>query len=74
MLRWPLVVLIVLVTSGHQLGAEVATGANTLAATLLPFLLVIVGILVMLRGGFRRSHRRPYDTHRERRYRHDRWW
>lgn len=74
MLRWPLVVLIVLITSGHQLGSEVASGANTLAATLLPFLLVIVGILVMLRGGFRRHHRRPYDTYRERRYRHDRRW
>jgi len=74
MLRWPLVVLIVLVTSGHQLGSEVASGANTLAASLLPFIFVIVGVLVMLRGGFGRRGRRSYDTYRERRYRHDRRW
>lgn len=73
-LRWPLVVLIVLTTSGHQLGSEVAAGTNVLAATLLPFLLVIAGILIMLRGGFRRRYHRPYDRYRERRYRHDRWW
>ena len=72
MLRWPLMVLIVLVTSGHQLGSEVASGANTLAATLLPFLLVIAGIVIMLRGGFRRRPRPPYH-YRERRDRYDRW-
>ncbi|MEM6915003.1 MAG: hypothetical protein AAF491_00450 [Verrucomicrobiota bacterium] len=72
-LRWPVIVLLVLMTSGHQLGESVAASADALAAILLPFLLLIVGLLVMLRGGRRRRTRSPYH-YRERRYRHDRWW
>jgi len=60
-LRWPLVVLIVLITSGHQLGGIVSAYAGALTGPALLLLVMFAGIMIILRGfgGHRRhqSHR-----------------
>jgi len=72
-LRWPLVVLIVLMTSGHALGGVVAELVGALAGPILLFAIVIAGFLVMLRGvGWR--PRRHDDYYRYGRGWHDRRW
>lgn len=73
-LRWPLVVLIVLMTSGHWLGGIVGAYAGALAGPVLLFLIVIAGFMVVLRGlGWR--PRRPYQAdYRYRRGSHGNRW
>lgn len=66
-LRWPLVVLIVLITSGHQLGGIVSAYAGAFVGPVLLLLIVFAGIMIILRGGggrarqYQRNWRRPYD-------------
>ena len=73
-LRWPLVVLIVLITSGHSLGGVVANVIAPLAGPILTLLIMFAGLMIMIRGFGGRSRRRYYgdDWRRGGRY-DDRW-
>lgn len=72
-LRWPLVVVFVLMTSGHWAGSIVGAYVEVLAEPVLTLLIVMAGLLIMLRGlGFK--PRRPYrPDYREGGWRDDRW-
>lgn len=73
-LRWPLVVVIVLMTSGHQFGGVIGSFVDALAPPVLTLVIVLAGIMIMLRGvrgGGGRSGPR-HDYHR-RGGRYDRW-
>jgi hypothetical protein len=73
-LRWPVLVLLVLVTSRHALGESLAHSLDALAGSVLPILIVAIGIWVMTRGFLTESHR----SQRYRRWRDGstgrRWW
>ena len=85
-LRWPALLLAVLLTSGHPLGGPVGQVLEALAPTILALIFAIAGLLIILRGAFggwrsRRGyyHHRPppwswrrYD-HYGRRDRYDHW-
>ena len=70
---WPLVVILVLFTSGHWAGDIVSTYVGALAEPVLTLLIMVGGLLIILRGfGFRR--RRTYrPDYREGWWRNDRW-
>lgn len=72
-LAWPLVVVLVLMTSGHWAGGFVGSYVDALAEPVLTLLIVLAGLLIILRGfGFRpRRPERPY--YREGWWRNDRW-
>ncbi len=72
-LCWPLVVALVLMTSGHWAGGIVGNCVDALAGPVLTLLIVFAGVLIILRGfGFRsRRPQRPY--YREGWWRNDRW-
>lgn len=73
-LRWPFVVLIVLVTSGHWLGGIVGVYASALAGPVLLFLVVIAGFMLMLRGfGWRPRRHYPRDFRYRRGWHANRW-
>jgi hypothetical protein len=69
-LRWPLIVLIVLMTSGHQLGALMAAWIDALSEPILTLLIMLLGFVIMVRGFGWRSRRRDY---REGGWFRDRW-
>lgn len=73
-LRWPLVVLIVLMTSGHWLGGIIGAYAGALAGPLLLFLIMIAGFMVMLRGFGWRPRRQYQADYRYRRGWHGNRW
>jgi len=73
-LRWPLVVLIVLMTSGHRLGGVIGAYAGALAGPVLLFMIVIAGIMIIIRGFVWRPRRRFDDDYRYGRGGHDRRW
>ena len=75
-LRWPLVVLIVLMTSGHWLGGVVGAYVGALAGPILLLLIVFAGLMIMLRGlGLRGRSRnnRDYRYNGRRGWYGDRW-
>jgi hypothetical protein len=77
-LRWPVLVLLALVTSRHALGQSLANSLDVFAGSILPIIIVCFGIWVMMRGFFsgpNRSyrHRRWRDESMGRRWWDDRW-
>ena len=73
-LRWPLVVLIVLMTSGHWLGGIIGAYAGALAGPVLLFLIMIAGFMVMLRGfGWRPRRQYQADSRYRRGWHGNRW-
>ena len=77
-LRWPAVLMVVVLTSGHPLAAMLGPEMEQLAAPLLTLLFMIFGLSIILRGIFGRSWGRdPYRSSYNGRYgrgvRHDRW-
>lgn len=70
-LRWPLVVLLVLLTSGHQMGAVVGSYLEVLAEPLLVFGIVLLGLWIMVRGIFGRR-RADHNYHNRRGWHGDR--
>jgi hypothetical protein len=62
--RWPLVVLLALLTSGHQAGAVVGSHLEMLAGSLLTLGLVLLGLWIMVRGVSGRRQVREYRHHR----------
>ncbi len=74
-LGWPLVVIFVLMTSGHQAGETVSTYMGALAEPILTLFVVIGGLLIVLRGfRFRFRRRRKYrPDYLEGGWRNDRW-
>jgi len=73
-LRWPLVVLIVLVTSGHWLGGIVTAYAAVFAGPILTLLIIFAGLMIMIRGIGCRPRNRYYRDNRYRRgWYGDRW-
>jgi len=84
-LRWPALLGIVALTSGHPLAAMLGEDLEPLAEPLLTLFFVILGLLLIFRGVFGGSRRRynqygsPEPWHRrhhrfgERRDRYDRW-
>lgn len=71
-LRWPVLLVIVLISSGHPLGAEIHQWMLPFLGPLLLFGIMVAGFAVMLRGFFgSRHHGSYYDTRRGRF--HDRW-
>jgi hypothetical protein len=77
-LRWPAVVLLILMSSGHPLGRELSGAVEPITLSLLPLAIVLLGIWIMVRGVFsRRSWRRPDwrrdDYERGRRRWNERW-
>jgi len=72
-LGWPLVVILVLMTSGHWAGGIVSAYVGALAKPVLTLLIVVAGLMIILRGFGVRS-RRPYrPDYREGWWRNDRW-
>lgn len=70
MLRWPMVVLVVLLTSGHWAGNVVGAYLDVLAQPLLTLLLMLLGLWIIIRGVV--GHQRePYQREH---YRHGRDW
>jgi len=63
-LRWPLVILIVMITSGHQLGGIVSAYAGALAGPILLLLIVSAGLMIMIRGLGWRPRGRSYRDNR----------
>lgn len=84
-LRWPSVILILVITSGHPLANVFGPGLEEIAAPLLPILIAIFGLFLIFRGIFGSSRRRHHDYgpqdqwqrrnrhYGERRDRYDRW-
>lgn len=65
--RWPLIVLIVLMTSGHWLGEIIGAYVSAFAGPLLLFVIVMAGFMVMLRGiGWRPQRHYHRDNHHRR--------
>lgn len=74
-LRWPLLLLTVLMTSGHAVGGVINEFASAIASPVLTILLILFGISVMLRGLWPRHRDRYYrDRHRYNRRRYDERW
>jgi len=73
-LRWPLVVLIILMTSGHWLGGIVGAYVGTLAGPILVILIMFAGLMIMVRGLGGRRRGPNYRDYRYGRGRYgDRW-
>jgi hypothetical protein len=78
-LRWPAVIMVVLLTSGHPLAAVFGPELEQLAAPLLALFFAVLGLAIILRGLFgfsgRRYHHGYHDYHGRygRRWRGDRW-
>ena len=75
-LRWPLVVLIILMTSGHWAGSIIGAYVNALAAPVLTLLIVFAGLMIMIRGigGRGRGRNNPdYRYNGRRGWYGDRW-
>jgi hypothetical protein len=73
LLRWPSLLGLVLLTSGHPLGQALVANTEVLAAPLLTLLIMGFGIKLMLGGGAAARRRDSYARYlEERRYR-DRW-
>lgn len=73
--RWPLVVLIILITSGHWLGGIAAVYLGMFAGPLLTLFFVWLGLWLMVRGlGWRPRRRYHHDYHHERRGWHGARW
>ena len=68
LLRWPLVIFLILLTSGHPFGGLVSSGLEELAGPILLLLIVAVGFSMILRS-FRTSRRNPWCARRE----NDQW-
>ena len=62
-LRWPLIVLIVLMTSGHSLGALISCYLGALSGPILVLLITLAGIRIMIFGFGRRPRRDHYYDH-----------
>ena len=80
-LRWPAVLLTILLTSGHPLGGILGGMFDGLAEPLLVLFFLILGFSMMLRGLFGQSHRRhrgfghlPHGHHHHRNYRRRGWY
>ena len=69
-LRWPLVVIFLLIQSGNPIGNVVSAWIGALSGPLLQLLIVVIGIMIMFRGLGWRSRRRDY---REGGRNRDRW-
>ncbi len=72
-LGWPLVVLLVLMTSGHWAGDIVSASMEVLAEPVLALLIMIGGLLIILRGFGLRRRRTYRPDYREGWWRNDRW-
>lgn len=72
-LAWPLVVVLVLMTSGHWAGGVVGASVGALAEPVLTLLIVVAGLLIILRGFGVRSRRSERPYYREGWWRNDRW-
>jgi hypothetical protein len=70
--RWPLVVLLVLLTSGHQMGAVVGSYLETFAEPILTLGIVFLGLWIMVRG-FGGRRRTEHDYHHRRGWHGHRW-
>jgi hypothetical protein len=74
-LRWIALIALVLLSSGHPLGAQLGLLFDRYAVVLVPLFLVFLGLRIMLGGLFRRHHAhlpRGYSD-RERRWHGHRW-
>lgn len=74
-LRWPAIVLLVLLSSGHSAGSAVAAHLDVLAGPLLTLGIMLFGLWIIIRGalGWRHRPRRYYGPYYRRRW-HDRPW
>lgn len=72
-LGWPLVVILVLMTSGHWAGEIVSAYMEVIAEPMLALLIMMSGLLIILRGFGFRSRRRYRPDYREGWWRNDRW-
>jgi hypothetical protein len=70
-LRWPCIVVILLMTSGHQLGGMVAAYVEAFSEPALTLLIMFIGLMIILRGFGWRSRRRDY--YRDEGWFRDRW-
>lgn len=79
LLRWPSVVVLILLTSGHPLGQNLAGVLDSTTVVLLPLAVALLGIWIMVRGLFPRGARRHRpgwqrdDYERGRRWWDERW-
>jgi hypothetical protein len=69
-LRWPLLALLVRMTTGHWMGSIEAADMDALAEPVLTLMIVVAGLLIMLRGVGCRPRRNYY---RDRWRRYERW-
>ncbi|HPA16167.1 MAG TPA: hypothetical protein PLU30_00370 [Verrucomicrobiae bacterium] len=73
-LRWPVIVLLVLLTSDHWASPAVAAQLDALAGPLLTLGIMFFGLWIIVRGAFGwPRYRRYYDPYYRRRW-HDRHW
>lgn len=69
-LRWPSIIVLLLMTSGHPIGGIVGAYVGAFAAPVLTLLIMLCGIMIILRGSGWRPRRRDY---REGGRFYDRW-
>lgn len=72
-LRWPSIVVLLLMTSGHPIGGIVGAYVGAFAAPVLTLLIMLCGIMIILRGSGWRPRRRDYRDYREGGRFYDRW-
>ena len=78
-LRWPAVVIVVALTSGHPLAQVLGKDFEQLIWPLLALFLALLGLWIIIRGVFcppgRRYHHHHHDHYGRygRRWRYDRW-
>ena len=70
-LRWPLVIVFLLMTFGREYGGIASAQLDALAAPVLTLAIMVAGFLIILRGFGWRPRRRRYRY--ERRWYDDRW-
>jgi hypothetical protein len=72
-LRWPSVVVLVLLTSGHTEGAAIGGCLDKIAAPILVSVIMAIGLAMMLRAHMRRRYQ-DYPLQRRSKYRHGNRW
>jgi hypothetical protein len=72
-LRWPAVIVLVLLTSGHTAGAAFGNYVDGLAGPILVLAIMAIGLSMMLRPHIRRRYR-DYPLHRRPKYRYGNHW